>query len=418
MFAAIKQIFNPKNRDLLKRILFTFGCLLIFKIGTTIIVPGINRSALGLKGLDFLELINVMGGGALENFSIFALGVMPYISASIVIELLQMDIVPYLTELRDQGSTGRTKINQITRYCGIALAFIQGYVYSFMYIGNGTPAQYLEFALILTAGTSLLLWMGDRMTSKGIGNGVSMIIMAGIIASLPGMFSSAYNSLIDGTVTGILLFIIYVIIYLSIIVGIVYFQTAERRIPIQYANKSAGMGSNQSYIPLKLNSSGVMPVIIASAILTIPSVVAKFIKNESVVSFINDWLVMTKPVGFGLYILFILLFSFFYAFIQLKPKEMSENLQKNGGYIPAVRPGKDTEEYISKVIKRITCVGAVALAFLAALPIVFSMIAKDLPSSVSLGGTGLLIVVGVAIETTNQLKGELSMRTYKKGRRR
>jgi Preprotein translocase subunit SecY len=245
-----------------------------------------------------------------------------------------------------------------------------------------------------------------------------MIIMAGIISSLPNMFVSAYTNLIDGSFIGIVLFVIYVIIYLSIIVGIVYFQIAERRIPIQYANKSMSMGSNQSYIPLKLNSSNVMPVIIASAILSIPSVVVKFINNDSVANFINNWLAMNKPLGFTLYIIFILLFSFFYAFIQLKPKEIAENLQKNGGYIPAVRPGKDTEEYLNKVIKRITFVGAFALSFLAALPIVFQMIAKDLPSSVSLGGTGLLIVVGVALETARQLEGELSMRTYTKGRKR
>ena len=417
MFATIKQIFNPKNKDLQKRILFTFICLLIFKLGTFITVPGIDKAALGLNSLGFLELINVMGGGALENFSIFALGVMPYISASIIIQLLEMDIVPYLSDLSKQGAQGRAKINQITRYCGIALAFVQGYFYSYTYLGTGNLIDYLSFALILTAGTSLLLWIGDQMTQKGIGNGTSMIIMAGIISSIPNMFTQAYTGLIDGSMKGIILFIIYVVVYLAIIIGIVFFQLAERRIQIQYANKSTSMLGNQNYIPFKLNSASVVPVIFASALISIPAIIAQFTKHEGLTNFVSNYFTMTKPLGFAIYIICIIAFSFFYVFLQLKPKEMAENLQQNGGYIPGIRPGVDTEKYINKVLLRITFVGSLALAFLAALPIVFSILAPSLPSSVSIGGTGILIVVGVALETYKQLEGELSMRTYAKGRK-
>lgn len=418
MFATIKQIFNPKNKDLQKRILFTFACLIVFKIGTAIVVPGINQDALGTRSLGFLELINVMGGGALEKFSIFALGVMPYITASIIIQLLEMDIVPYLAELSKQGGTGRAKLNQITRVAGIALAFVQGYIYSFTFVSGGTVMDYMQYSLILTAGTCLLLWIGDQMTAKGVGNGMSIIIMAGILSNLPTMFATAWNSLIGaGTTSGIILFVLYVIVYLTIILGIVFFQLAERRIPIQYSNKSAAAMGAQNYLPFKLNSAGVVPVIFASALLAIPSFIAQFSQKETLISFVEKWLVTNSATGFALYIIFIFVFSFFYAFLQLKPKEMAENLQKNGGYVPGVRPGDDTVQYINKVLYRITIVGSFALVVLAALPIVFGMIAKDLPSSVSIGGTGLLIVVGVALETYKQIESQLAMRNYRKGRR-
>lgn len=417
MFATIKQIFNPRNKELQKRILFTFACLIVFKIGTAIVVPGINQDALGTKSLGFLELMNVMGGGALEKFSIFALGIMPYITAQIIIQLLEMDIVPYLADLAKQGGTGRAKLNQITRIAGIALAFLQGYVYSFTYMSGGSVIDYLGYSLILTAGTCVLLWLGDIMTQKGVGNGMSIIIMAGIVSNLPNMFSQAYAGLMDGTAKGIILFIIYILVYLIIVLGIVFFQLAERRIPIQYSNKQASAMGAQSYLPFKLNSAGVVPVIFASALLAIPSMIAGFVKKEAFSAFVSKWLTTNVPVGFALYIVFIFVFSFFYAFLQLKPKEMAENLQKNGGYIPGVRPGEDTTKYVNNVLYKITFVGSFALTVLAALPIIFGMVAPDLPASVSIGGTGLLIVVGVALETYKQIEGSLAMTSYRKGRR-
>lgn len=423
MFATMKQIFNPKNKDLRKRIYFTFFCLFIFKLGTTIIVPGVNSSAFDAGNLGFLELINAMGGGAMEKFSIFSLGVMPYITASIVIQLLQMDIIPYLAELSKQGGTGRAKLNQITRVVGIALAFFQGYLFSFSVIKGGTPLDYMEFALILTAGTAFLLWLGDQITAKGIGNGISLIIMAGIIASLPTMFVSAWQSLIVTTSTqaltlGIVKFVLLVVVYLAIVIGVVFEQSAERRVPIQYANRSVNsVGAKNSYIPFKLNSAGVVPVIFASALLSIPAIIAQFVKKDGFTLFVNKWLTMSSGTGFILYILLIIGFAYFYTYLQLKPKELAENLNKNGGFIPGVRPGTDTEKYVSGVLNKITIVGAICLAFIAGLPLVFGKV-SSLPTSVQLGGTGLLIVVGVALETYKQLESQLVSRQYKRGRRR
>ena len=422
MFATIKQIFNPKNKELQKRVLFTFACLIVFKVGTAIVVPGIDQASLGTRSLGFLELMNVMGGGALEKFSIFALGVMPYITAQIVIQLLEMDIVPYLADLAKQGGTGRAKLNQITRIAGIVLAFLQGYVYSFTYMHGGNVMDYMQYALILTAGTCLLMWLADVMTQKGIGNGMSIIIMAGIISNLPNMFAQAWKGFVDGSTFGIIMFVLYTVIYLVVVLGIVFFQLAERRIPIQYSNKQASSMGAQSYLPFKLNSAGVVPVIFASALLSIPSMIASFAKKEAFTKFVESYLNVNVPVGFAIYVIFIFVFSYLYAFIQLKPKEMSDNLQKNGGYIPGVRPGDDTVKYVNNVLYKITFVGSLSLTLLAALPIIFGMIvsriAPDISHSVSIGGTGLLIVVGVALETYKQIEGSLAMTSYRKGRRR
>jgi len=420
MFANIKQIFNPKNKDLQRRILFTLLILFIFKLGTTIIVPGIDKNAL-TGNLGFLELLNTMGGGAMEKFSVFALGVMPYITASIVIQLLQMDIIPYLTDLKNQGQAGKNKITKITRVFGIIIAFIQGYMFSFAVIKNGTPIEYMEISLILTAGTAFLLWLGDQITAKGLGNGISLIIMAGIIASLPKMFVDAFNGLVETGSTqsmalGIVTFILFVLIYVAIVLGIIFEQSAERRIPIQYANKSTGSyGGRQNYIPFKLNSAGVIPVIFASMLISIPGIISSVAKSESFDLFVSKWLAMTSGTGLVLYILLIIGFSYFYTFIQLKPKEMADNLNKNGGYIPGVRPGEETVQYVVKVISRITFVGALALAVIAVLPIVFGFFSQ-LPTSVTIGGTGLLIVVGVALETYKQLESKLVSRSYKRRR--
>jgi len=420
MFATVKQIFNPKNKDLRKKILFTFFVLFIFKLGTSIIVPGIDKEAL-TGNLGFLEIMNAMSGGAMERFSIFALGVSPYITASIIIQLLSMDIIPYLSDLTHQGGVGRNKLNQITRIVGIGLAFIQGYMYSFTYVQGGTPMDYMQFSLILTAGTAFLLWLADQITAKGVGNGTSLIIMAGIIATLPSMFVDAWNALVTGSTAqaitlGVVLFVLFVLVYFGIILGIIFEENAERRIPIQYANKSAGSyGGKQSYIPFKLNSAGVVPVIFASALISIPQIIAQFIKKEGFTLFVSKYLTMTTPVGFILYMIFIFVFAYFYTFIQLKPKELADNLNKNGGYIPGIRPGEETVKYINKVLRRITFVGAAALAVIAGLPILFGLF-SNMPTNVTIGGTGLLIVVGVALETYKQIESQLISRNYTRRR--
>lgn len=413
MLATIKQIFNPKNRDLLKRILFTLAALFVFKIGTSIIVPGVNANTSGMK---FLEIMDAMSGGAFANASIFALGVSPYITASIVIQLLSADIVPYLSELKKQGGVGRKKLDQITRIVGIGLAFLQGYLYSYAYIGNGDAMDYMLYSLILTAGTALVMWIADQITAKGIGNGMSLIIMAGIISVLPKMFKDLWLELFTKEFIGIVIFIAFVLVFIAIIVGVIYVESAERRIPIQYANKSTSTLGKQSYIPFKLNSSGVMPVIFASALMSIPQILNSIIKSKGFTLFVKRFLTYTEGYGLIVYIILILVFAYLYTFMQLKPSEMSENLNKNGGYIPGIRPGKDTTEYVKTVLKRITIVGAVFLTTLAILPIVFDKI-SNLKTSITISGTGLLIVVGVALETYKQIESQLVSRTYTKGRK-
>ena len=416
MFQTMKQLFAPTNKDLRLRILFTLGALMIFVIGTGVQVPG---TADVTVNLGFLELINVMGGGALKQFSIFGLGVMPYITASIIVQLLQMDIFPYFSELKDEGPVGRQKLNQITRYMGIIFAFIEGFAFAYAFLGSGkTTMDYMYVATILTAGTAFLLWLGDQVTQKGIGNGISLIILAGIVATMPSMFITAFKELITkgefALWLGILLFVLFVIVYFLIIVGVIFVELAERKIPIQYANKSTSAYGNQSFMPIKVNTAGVMPVIFASSLLAIPATIAQLVKNEKFINFVNNYLTYTKPVGFIIFVALIFFFAYFYTYIQLKPEDLAKNLKENGGFIPGVRPGKDTEKYISNVLSKLTIMGGVFLVIIAGLPIIFSSL-SGLSSTVTIGGTSLLIVVGVALETYKQLEGSLVSRNYKKG---
>ena len=416
MFQTMKQLFAPTNKDLRIRILFTLGALMIFVIGTGVQVPG---TADVTVNLGFLELINVMGGGALKQFSIFGLGVMPYITASIIVQLLQMDIFPYFSELKDEGPVGRQKLNQITRYMGIIFAFIEGFAFAYAFLGSGkTTMDYMYVATILTAGTAFLLWLGDQVTQKGIGNGISLIILAGIVATMPSMFITAFKELITkgefALWLGILLFVLFVIVYFLIIVGVIFVELAERKIPIQYANKSTSAYGNQSFMPIKVNTAGVMPVIFASTLLAIPATIAQLVKNEKFINFVNNYLTYTKPVGFIIFVALIFFFAYFYTYIQLKPEDLAKNLKENGGFIPGVRPGKDTEKYISNVLSKLTIIGGVFLVIIAGLPIIFSSL-SGLSSAVTIGGTSLLIVVGVALETYKQLEGSLVSRNYKKG---
>ena len=423
MFKSIKQLFAKGNKDVRKKILFTLLILFIYKLGTSVRVPGTQNIT---EELGFLELLNVMGGGSLKKFSIFALGVTPYISASIIVQLLQMDIIPYFSNLAKEGHTGRVKLNKITRYLGIILAFFQGLVMSFSFLGEGaTTIEYLRVSIILTAGTCFLLWLGDQITRKGVGNGISMLIMAGILISTPAMINDAFGSFVVGTTTqeialGITKFILFLVLYVGIIVGVVFIEKSERRVPIQYSNRTqTAYGAKQTYIPFKLDSAGVMPVIFASSLISIPSLIAAFIKNDNFSLFINKYINYTTVTGFILYVVLIILFSYLYTFMAtgLKPKELAENLNKQGGYIPGIRPGKETQKYIGSVLSKTTFLGALFLVIIAGLPIIVSNI-SSLPTSVTVGGTGLLIVVGVALETYNQIENTLSARKYERGYRR
>ena len=418
MFRGFSQLFNKSNKDLRKRIYFTLACFGLFCLGTTVTIPWASRI---YQDLHFLEIFNLMSGGGLQNFSIFALGVSPYITASIITQLLQMDIIPYFKELKDQGYVGRQKINKITRYLAIVLAFVQAYALCIFYMKSMGTMEMIKTALVMTAGTSFCLWLGDQITKKGIGNGSSMIILAGIIQSMPGIFTGAYNSFINGEFAlglGITLFIVYILIYILVLVGIIYIQLAERRIPIQYANRTtSAYGAQQSYLPIKINSAGVIPVIFAQILLTVPSTIVAFTGNEAAINFVNNYIVYTSNTGLILYLILILFFGYFYTFMVMNPDEMSKNLNERGGYIPGIRPGEDTSKYISSSISKLTIVGSIFLMIIAVLPVLISKF-SGLPSTVTIGGTGLLIVVGVAIETYKQIESSLLARSYKEKRKR
>ncbi|MEG0794191.1 MAG: preprotein translocase subunit SecY [Bacilli bacterium] len=419
MFRGFSQIFNKSNKDLRKRIYFTMFCLGIFCLGTAITIPW---ASVVYEDLGFLEIFNLMSGGGLKSFSIFGLGVSPYITASIITQLLQMDIIPYFKELKEQGYVGKQKINKITRYLGIIIGFIQAYVLCIFYMKGVDTFTMLKTSLVMTAGTAFCLWMGDQITNKGIGNGQSMLIMAGIIQSMPTVFSGAYNGFITSGLhtmgVGITLFSLFLLVYLLIIVGIIWIQLAERRIPIQYSNRSnSAYGAQQSFLPIKINSAGVIPVIFASILTTIPATIVGLTGNEAAISFVNKFIVYTTPTGFLLYIVLILFFGYFYTFLVMNPEEMSKNLNERGGYVPGIRPGEDTSKYIGKSLGRLTIVGSFFLVILAGIPVLISNFSQ-LPSSVTIGGTGMLIVVGVAIETYKQLESSLLSRSYSAKRKR
>ena len=419
MFSNLKQLFNRSNKDLRKRIYFTLFCLAIFSFGSTITVPWASTV---YEELGFLEIFNLMTGGGLKSFSIFALGVTPYITAQIITQLLQMDIIPYFKELKEQGYTGKQKINKITRWLGVLFAIVQGFLFTIAYSGANDVLTIMKTTLVLTAGTCLLLWIGDQITKYGIGNGLSLLIMAGILQSLPSVFVTAFQELVlsdaFNKVIGSIVFGSFVIVYLVIIIGMVWVQLAERRIPIQYANRTnSAYGGHQNFLPIKINAAGVIPVIFATTLITIPVTIVKFIKNEAAIKFVESYIVNTSLTGFILYIVLIFLFGYFYTFLQMNPEEMSKNLSKSGAYIPGVRPGNDTIEYVSNVLSRLTVVGSLFLVIIAGLPIIFSKF-SGLPNSVTIGGTGLLIVVGVAIETYKQLESSLISRNHRAGIKR
>ena len=424
MFKNLKQLFTARNKDIRKKILFTLLILFIYKVGTAVRVPGTEN--IGMEDLGFLELLNVMSGGSLRNFSIFALGVTPYISASIIVQLLQMDIIPYFSNLAKEGHTGRVKLNKITRYLGIVLAFLQGLMMSYSFLGaNASTFNYISVTVILTAGTCFLLWLGDQITRKGVGNGISLLIMAGILISTPSMMIDAYGAFVStGTAQevalGVTKFILFILLYVAIIVGVVFIEKSERRVPIQYSNRtSTAYGAKQTYIPFKLNSAGVMPVIFASSLISIPSLIASLLKKDSFTLFVNKYITYNTVTGFILYLILIVLFSYLYTFMAtgLKPKELAENINKQGGYVPGIRPGGETRKYISSVLSKVTFLGALFLIIIAGLPILVSNL-SDLPTSVKVGGTGLLIVVGVALETYNQIESSLEARRYERGYKR
>ncbi|MDC0827596.1 preprotein translocase subunit SecY [Faecalitalea cylindroides] len=422
-----KAIFT--NKDIRNRILFTLFAFLVYRLGSAITVPDVNTADLvaGIEDNSLFAMINLLGGGGLEQFSIFALGVTPYITASIIIQLLSMDVVPHLSELAKNGATGRKTLDKYTRYLAVVFAFVQSFslVYGFsqtyttLIEGGVTMAKIMYIATIFTAGSMFLVWIGDQISIKGIGNGISMVIMAGIVGRMPQQFADAWTTLIGAESTienGAWLFAGYILVYVLIIIFVTLINTAERRIPIQYTSSSIQLSkrSESNYLPLKVNSASVIPVIFASSLMMAPLQIASFFPTNDIIRTMQDWLGLQTWYSLVIYVLLILFFTFFYTKMQINPEKISENLGKSGAYIPSVRPGTETKNYVNKVLSRITVLGSICLALIAVLPHIMPLIWTDMPTSMALGGTGMIIVVGVAIETVRQVQGLITQKSYKK----
>ncbi len=411
----------------MRRVLITVLLIFVFKIVTYIPIPLLETSTIdnAMKNGGFLTFLNSFSGNALGNYSIAALGISPYITASIVVQMLQMDIVPAFKRWGDEGEAGRAKLNQWTRYITIALAFTQALMILFglsanaeniVKYGIGIPkvVAILFMAIMLTAGSAFVMWLADLITRFGIGNGSSIIITAGIVTSLPSAASALWQQKVteargtyDYVVFGLVVFL-----YIAILVGVVYMEKAIRKIPTQYANRQ---GKSDSHIPVKLNTAGVMPVIFASTLMSIPATIMGFanVDKETTAGFWLDQIfTYTNPLGFAIYMFLVFIFSFFYTFLTVKPDDIADDLQKSNAFIPGIKPGEETQNFISRVLFKVTVLGATYLAILAAIPIITSIIFK-LPPNVTIGGTSLLIIVGVAIETAKQLETEASEKEYK-----
>lgn len=426
MFQTISNFMRV--RDIRSKIFYTLLVLIVYRLGTFIPVPNVDATALQQTDNNLIGLMNVFGGGALANFSILTMGIMPYITASIIVQLLQMDVVPKFTEWAKQGDVGRRKLAQFTRYFTIVLAFIQAIAMSFgfnrMYDGTLITSEgvstYVVIAIVLTAGTAFLLWLGEQITAKGVGNGISIIIFAGIVAAIPNAVNQLYATQIqdagDALFIRIAMMVLLLLVVIAITVGIIYVQEALRKIPIQYAKRVTGRGpstaSQQTHLPLKLNAAGVIPVIFAAAFFMTPQSLAAFFGTNSVTTTITTVFDYTKPVGMIFYIALIVAFTYFYAFIQVNPENIADNLKKQGAYIPGIRPGQNTQSYLTKTLYRLTFVGAIFLSVVSVMPIFFINFA-NLPQAAQIGGTSLIIVVGVALETMKQLESQLVKRHYK-----
>ena len=426
MFQTISNFFRVK--EIRNKIIFTLLMLIVFRIGTFIPVPFTDRTAIGfMNEQNVFGFLNTFGGGALQNFSILAMGIMPYITSSIIMQLLQMDVVPKFTEWKNQGEMGRRKLAQVTRYATIVLAFIQAIAMAIGFnamtggglISDPSAAKFMIIAIVLTAGTAFLMWLGEQITAHGVGNGISIIILAGIVAAIPNTVNQLFEQYF-GAHVGDKLFINTVIValialvVLGVTVGVIYIQQATRKIPIQYAKRMVNrsmVGGQSTHLPLKVNTAGVIPVIFSVSFIMAPRTIASFFEGNfaNTIESIFDY---TQPIGMVIYVILIIAFSYFYTFVQSNPEQMADNLKKQGGYIPGIRPGKRTERYLTVVLYRLTFVGALFLAAVAVLPIFIGRVA-NLPQSIQIGGTSILIVVGVALQTMKQLESQLVKRHYK-----
>jgi preprotein translocase subunit SecY len=438
LFKTIKNAISTP--DVRKKLFYTLILIIVFRFGCYITVPGVNSIALneamgGANGIA--GLIDMISGGAFSRFSVFAMSITPYITASIVIQLLAM-IIPSLEKLtKEGGEQGRQKINKYTKMLTIVLALVEsiGIYLSYKSTGIFVNDSFLTGALVvvgLVTGTSVLMWLGEQITSKGIGNGISLLIFIGIISRLPGMLTTLWNLTITDagfSTTGLLTSIGIVIGAIILVAGVVFVQQAERRVPVQYSKKVVGrkmVGAQSTHIPLKLAMAGVMPVIFASSFMTFPAMIIQiFVKDiQNQTGFLAGLYkfsiaTSTTQVGIGysianaiVYLLLIIGFTFFYTYATFNPAEVSNNIKKNGGFIPGIRAGKPTTEYLSSIISKLTWFGGFFLALIAILPMLIRFLPQGL-GNIAFGGTSILIVVGVALETVQQLESQLAMRHYK-----
>lgn len=405
-----------KVDELRRKLLFTLGMLFIFRLGAHIPVPGVNTQVFAdlVASNTLFGFFDVISGGSFKNFSVFAMSITPYINASIIMQLLTV-VLPSLERLAKEGEEGRKKITQYTRYLTVVLAFIQAIGTSVALrqaLVKPTVWHYLLVALTLTAGTAFLMWLGEQITEKGIGNGISLLIFAGIVSRVPAALYQLVEYLRAGTVN-ILSVLLLVIIAAVVIAGIVAVQEGQRRIPVQYAKRVVGRrvyGGQSTHIPLKVNQAGVIPVIFASSILLFPEQIARFFPGSKVA----NWYL--AAFGWGtflhtlIYALLIIGFTYFYTAVIMNPVDIADNIKKYGGFIPGIRPGRPTAEYISRVMSRVTLAGALFLALIAILPN-FVLLTTRIPN-IYFGGTALLIVVGVALDTMKQIESHLLMRSY------
>ena len=419
----IKNLGNAlKVKEIRKSILFTLLMLVIFRIGSNLPVPGINHEYLDQMfsgdNMGLFELFNLFSGGSFGNFTIFALGVTPYITASIIVQLLTIAF-PYFENLSKEGLEGRKKMSMITRYMTVVLALVQGLGLTFGLFKQAIVDQsifnYIVITVLLVAGTAFLMWLGEQINEYGIGNGISLLIFGGIIARLPGGIASIWQRYQDGGLT-IISLILLIAGALLVIAFIVCVQQAERRVPVQYAKKVIGrksFGGQSTHIPIKVNQAGVIPIIFAMAILQFPLTIMYFFPNSGFYNFCNKYLSPTGSPGVWIYaalnILLIIFFNYFYTAVTFKPDEVSLNLKQGGGFIPGIRPGKATRDYLQNISDRLCLVGGIFLALVAILPTVLSQYTG---LNVHFGGTSLLIAVGVALDTMKQLESRMVMRNY------
>ncbi len=433
MIDGIQNIFRIP--ELKKRLLYTFGLLAVYRVGAFIPTPGIDSQALAryfenVRG-TILGFFNMFSGGALEQMAVFALGIMPYISASIILELLTV-VVPYLEKLKKEGEQGRKKINQYTRYGTVVLSMIQGLGIAIglehMEVGGASivPAPGWAFRLMtmltLTAGTTFIMWLGEQITERGVGNGISLIIFAGIVARMPVAIGRTWTQLRLGEMSPFL-FLGILVVMVAVVAAIVFMEAGHRRIPIQYAKRVVGRrmyGGQSTHLPLKINTSGVIPPIFASSIMVFPATIAQFVGGKHPGGILETVVQQLSP-GTLLYsvlsVLMIIFFAYFYTAIIFNPADVADNMRKYGGFVPGIRPGKKTAEYIDRTLSRLTLVGALYLSFIVILP---TYLVQFFHVPFFFGGTGLLIVVGVAMDTMQQVESHLVMRHYesfiKKGR--